>query len=136
MNTSTLIPMTSAPRPAELLRSYGIVRLDNTPYSASLHVYFATPDEARTLVAQLPKSYRARGGAISDGRSPAWGSFTVEAITKASGANGGVNESGVDRIRRSILKLRALGYEVVYTPLYSNSSTLAEAAEILGLDVA
>lgn len=115
----------------------GVVVLDVNTYNATLRMSLPSEEQAREVAALFPKSYRVRGGRVSnplrEGDRGDYGYVDVHAVVKADGANGGRNESGIARIVKAVAKFEAAGFPVVYRAGYTNSLPMAEALEFLGL---
>lgn len=95
-----------------------------------------TRAEAEAIAANFPKATGIRIGQISgfaeDGsRLPA---DTVTMVTRASikadGNNGGRNETGIKRLKRTLAVIAAQGYGLEYR-VFGNSITAERLAEIL-----
>jgi hypothetical protein len=66
---------------------------------AQLRAEFATVADATTFVATLPKRLRIKASTISDGRGNTWGYASGSVSLNADGANKGINETGLARLR-------------------------------------
>lgn len=63
--------------------------------------YFPTMADAQAFAATLPKFLKARGTGFSDCRSPIRGCVWFSVTLKSDGVNGGVNETGLKRLRKA-----------------------------------
>jgi hypothetical protein len=87
---------------------------------ASVEAILATVAEAQALVARFPKSagLRATGCNTRDG---VVGHVRLRVGLEPNGANGGINETGLRRLRTVLRAAEKLGVPVAYGPCYGNS---------------
>lgn len=90
-------------------RSINGVRDPERVQHATLH-FDGLPDYAAAVdvIGQFPKSCRLRAYPVNAG------SFSVHIVLEPNGANGGVNETGVKRIRTILATCDRLGIAVEY----------------------
>jgi hypothetical protein len=102
-------------------------------------LYLQTKEEAEAVVAQFPKSYGVKASTFATprpeefgfeatdhngnerARNTVLGSVIIDAIVRPDGVNGGINESGIKRIKSFLKKAAELGYMVEYDDKYWNA---------------
>jgi hypothetical protein len=105
---------------------------ESIPQSVAFTLRVETPEQAREVAAQFPKSYKVRGGAISgidNGVSYTRGHVGWSRKLLADGVNGGVNEAGIAAYHRMVKMLDKLGYAVEWAAPYANSYRTREQFE-------
>ena len=101
-----------------------------TEHSLCAQATLSVKADAVALVATMPKSIKAHGGAITNMDSPPFtenGYIQVFVKIAANGVNKGTNEGGLRRWAAFKKWAAANGHELVYEAPYSNSLPEAEA---------
>ncbi len=124
-DTTPALPDTSVPSMANLhLRAYagfdgapmnGVVAWDSPSYAELWSHDFATEDDALAFIAQFPKATRLK---VCNTRTDSGWVFRARTtiVLAENGSNGGVNETGVKRIRSALARVEKLGGAVTCGP--------------------
>lgn len=113
--------------------AYGAIGVEASEYRLRALIKFETREEAEAYGAKFPKSLRVKAGPMWSSENRTGGYVSLDVTLKATGANGGVNESGIARAAKFLTKAHALGTEAVYVPTFSNSLPYPEVVALLGL---
>ena len=87
-----------------------------------------TAEEAEEFAALFPKSYKVRTTRVSVLNGDDYYSAYQETWLYSNGVNGGVNEAGVSRIKKTLAKMEKLGIETEWKVCYGNSYKTKEEA--------
>jgi hypothetical protein len=94
-----------------------------------------TREEAESLASIFPKSLRAGFGRCSVPGEADYGYVEVGADLRSNGRHGSVNEAGIKRLQRFTAILVGAGHSLSYEAhVYSNSMSVEEAAELVGVE--
>jgi len=108
-----------------------------TEYGFDADITFETADQLEAFIALFPKSvkvYATTTTTLSDSTIKPQASFGVRLTADA--INGGVNETGIKRIRKYISVATANGYELEHVRCWGNSLSDADFDDLIGKVVA
>jgi len=107
------------------------IQVRATEYTFDAGITFETTDQVEAFIALFPKSVKV----IASKHSSPEGTFpyAVFGVRLAADAiNGGVNETGIKRIRKYVAIATANGYELEHVRCYGNSLTDEDLDVLIG----
>jgi hypothetical protein len=108
---------------------YDCHRGESVPLFAEIRRTIATVEEAKAIVAELPKSMKLTATTLRSLANGDQGYIRGRVTLKANGVNGGVNETGVKRLKAWVAKL-----DTEYTTARTSNAyaTLTDALAAIG----
>jgi hypothetical protein len=105
-----------------------------TEFNFSAGITFTTNEERDAFVALFPKSVKVVATTTSAASDPiARQPFaTMQVSLHADAVNGGVNETGIKRLRKFIAVATANGFELNFKQYFKNTMTESEYNELIG----
>jgi hypothetical protein len=102
-----------------------------TEFHFSASITFTTNEERDAFVALFPKSVKVVATTLS-GLVIDQPYATIQVALHADAVNGGVNETGIKRLRKFIAVATANGFELNFKQYFKNSLTESEYSELVG----
>jgi hypothetical protein len=105
-----------------------------TEFNFSAGITFNTNEERDAFVSLFPKSVKVIGTTTSSASDPIARQpyATMQVALHADAVNGGVNETGIKRLRKFIEVASANGFELNFTQFFKNTLTVSEYNELIG----
>lgn len=109
------------------------IQIDATEWNFSAGITFDTAEQRDAFVALFPKSVKVIGTTASAASDPIARQpyATMQVALHADAVNGGVNETGIKRLRKFIAVATANGFELNFRQYFKNALTESEYNELV-----